>query len=281
MRPCRIGVCRGSVAPTATFAGLSAAQRGVNPANVRGSLDKQAPTVTPFGALPRTEQTAEENGDVAYQGGPVLHTASPYLILLGSLGGVDRTEQADFISSIDEVAADTQEQGDTYGVGRQYYDSAGYADAGQTFSPAQAILDQQPSRPNKAKCIVPEHFTACVTDAQVQAEITRLIETRALPTDGPTTESEFPATPRSTLSSSPSRRTSAKRRASALRRRRPKGSTAPTTPNTRSARRTCSTRWCRLVSSHSTRRRGARRTTPPTRPFRPPTKTTPTTSSTT
>ncbi len=167
-------------------------QRGVNPAAVRGSLDRR-PGSTPLVASPLTEPDSDAKGDVAYHGGPVLHSSSPYLIFWDPSKSLTARNKQVLKQYLTDVAADTKESGDTFGVGRQYYDADGFADASQTFSAAQAIVDEQPyPAENTHDCTEPGSFTACVTDAQVQEEISRLIKTDKLPTDGATSESEFP-----------------------------------------------------------------------------------------
>ncbi len=84
-----------------------------------------------------------------------------------------------------DVAADSGETGDTYGVARQYFDSTGFADAGQKFSAAtQAISDTEAQPEPTSSCPVPNGYgyTACVTDAEIESELTRLIAAGGLPT---------------------------------------------------------------------------------------------------
>ncbi|MGO9957462.1 MAG: PKD domain-containing protein [Solirubrobacteraceae bacterium] len=180
--------------PDGQFFGIML-QRGVSPAKLAGSLDRQAPLSSPFSPLrPQTEPTTDANGDVEYNGGPVLHTTSPYLVFWDPSGALTTKNRQVLEQYLTDVATDTAETGDTYGVGRQYYDSAGYADAGQTFSAAtQAIVDTRPYPGEPGDCVEPAGFTACVDDGQVQAELTRLIAADQLPTDGASSESEFPA----------------------------------------------------------------------------------------
>jgi chitodextrinase len=161
---------------------------GVDPASVPGSLDRGTAGSARESSRsllgPDTEPSGDANGNVLYGGGAVLHTSSPYLIFWDPSGGVTTGNKQLLEQYLTDVAADTQES-DTFGVGRQYYDSAGYADAGMTFSAAsQAILDTQPYPTKESDCPEPAGFTACVDDDQVLTELNRLIAADHLPTDG-------------------------------------------------------------------------------------------------
>ncbi len=170
-------------------------QRGIDPAAVPGSLDRSLPSASRMSTAGQSKPAPNAGGDVAYNGGPVLHTSSPYLIFWDPSGlGITATSRQLLERYLTDVAAASGETTDTYGVARQYYDAAGYADAGQTFSaPSQAIADVD-SYPSPDNDCVPAGtpFTACVTDAQVQTELHHLIGADRLPTDGPAGAAEFP-----------------------------------------------------------------------------------------
>ncbi len=132
--------------------------------------------------------------NVSYQGGPVLHTTRPYVIYWDPSGsGITARSEQVINQYLTDVAADTNETEDTYGVGRQYYDSVGIADAGQTFSSSsQAFIDSD-AYPTTNNCPAETGYTNCITDAQLQSELSSFVGAHGLPTDGPATELEFPA----------------------------------------------------------------------------------------
>ncbi len=147
------------------------------------------------GAAPRAPFLAPPAGwNVSYQGGPVLHTVKPYVIYWDPSGtGITARSEQVIDQYLTDVAADGGETDDTYGVGRQYYDSAGIADAGQAFSASsQAFVDTDPY-PTLQNCPPQTGYTSCITDAQLRAELSAFISAQGLPTDGPSTESELPA----------------------------------------------------------------------------------------
>jgi hypothetical protein len=74
-----------------------------------------------------------------------------------------------------DVAADSGATNNVYGVLAQYTDSVGAAGYRQTFGRGQVIQDSHAYPANKGGCPLGSGVTACVTDAQIQAEITRLI----------------------------------------------------------------------------------------------------------
>ena len=76
-----------------------------------------------------------------------------------------------------DVAADSGKASNVFGVLRQYYDRAGFADYRQRFDPArQVIVDPQPY-PARDAAVCPDiagAYPRCISDAQIQAELGRL-----------------------------------------------------------------------------------------------------------
>lgn|GEM_PF-6905931 len=131
----------------------------------------------------RSRTTQVDTGAMVYQGGPVLHTSDPYLVFWGPGGAIPSSSESLLERYLSDVAA-AGFGADVYGVTRQYYDGNGFADARQRFSAAaQAIKDTEayPTR-DSGNCPAPAGYTACVTDIQIQNELTRLIAARHLPT---------------------------------------------------------------------------------------------------
>ncbi len=154
---------------------------GVNPAAVPGAQNGAV-----LAAARSLERPQDASQDVSYNGGGVLHTVRPYLVFWDPSGRLASSPAGLLLQRyLTDVAADSNEAGDTYGVGRQYYDKTGFADAGQTFSTAtQAISDTDPyPLPAAPGCSTDAPtYSSCVTDGQIQNELQQLIADRGLPT---------------------------------------------------------------------------------------------------
>lgn len=127
-------------------------------------------------------------GNLSYGGGPVLHSSAPYLVFWTPAGeSIPASPQRLVKRFLVDTAAESGKSSNAFGVLRQYHDTGGYADYRQTFNPArQVIVDTQPYPANDpAKCpAVSQSYPTCIGDAQIQAELNRLITTRHLPADG-------------------------------------------------------------------------------------------------
>jgi hypothetical protein len=138
------------------------------------------------GAAPRT--IAVPAGDLGYQGGPVLHSSAPYLVFWTPNGERIPVSARHLLARyLADVAADSGRSNSVYGVLRQYYDRAGFADYRQTFNAArQVIVDRQPYPPRDAATCpdVAAAYPTCISDGQVQAELHRLIAAKHLRTAG-------------------------------------------------------------------------------------------------
>ncbi len=156
---------------------------GVSPASIPGSI-----------AARRGVNALSSNGNMDYNGGPVVHSMSPYLIFWVPSGEtLSTTTQTLITRYFTDTAHDSGLATNIYGVLRQYTDSTGVADYQQTFSAgSQAILDTQ-AYPTTGRCTSTSgSYPTCLTDTQIQTEISRLITADALPTDG-TNSSQLPA----------------------------------------------------------------------------------------
>jgi PKD repeat protein len=131
----------------------------------------QAPTAAP------------DEGALDYHGGPVLHSSAPYLIFW-TPPGENLSPHSETLMGryLTDVAADSGRAPDVYGVGRQFTDSQGFADYRQTFDPAsQEVVDNQPFPATGGCANTAPTYPTCLTDAQLQAEISRLMGADALP----------------------------------------------------------------------------------------------------
>ncbi|HLY49235.1 MAG TPA: hypothetical protein VKR21_08565 [Solirubrobacteraceae bacterium] len=120
---------------------------------------------------------ASAGGVLLYHGGPVLHSEAPYLIYWTPAGhSIPSSNQTVLNQYLSDVAIDSGGTDNVYAVLTQYSDTSGAASYSQTFGSSQVIQDTHayPAN-NKGGCPLATGITACVTDGQLQAEITRLI----------------------------------------------------------------------------------------------------------
>jgi hypothetical protein len=135
-------------------------------------------------------------GVLAYGGGPVVHSSRPYVVFWAPSG---ESIPADTESLVErffvDAAADSGKSSNVFGVLRQYYDRAGFADYRQTFDPQrQVIIDTQPYPARDTLCPdVGATYPTCITDLQIQAELQRLITADRLPTAGRASSHELSA----------------------------------------------------------------------------------------
>ena len=175
---------------------------GVDPALTEGSTIEpgRIAHVRRPQAIPADDTcTTPDDGNVCWQGGPVLHTIDPYLIFWqpDAANVVDDTSIGLLRQYLTDVAADTSETGDTYGVARQYFDSSGFADQRQTFDGCDAGFIDRDAYPDG--CVAEYPFSACITDDEIQSELATFIAAHDLPTGtGPGAPLYFVITPEAT-----------------------------------------------------------------------------------
>ncbi len=166
------------------FLGVSP-HSGINGAQLPGAVAKHE-------LLPRTASAA--SGQLDDHGGPVVHSSAPYLIFWTPPGqSVPATTTSLFGRYFADVAA---AGAGVNAVGRQYTDASGFAGAAQTFSTAsQTLSDTQPypARDTTGCPDVSTRYPICLTDTQLQSELTRELSSARLPDDGPAGESSLPA----------------------------------------------------------------------------------------
>ena len=130
---------------------------------------------------------------LTYHSGPVVHSSTPYLIFWTPSGETLPSGGAALLEQqFTDIAAGSGESSNVFGVDRQYTDSGGFADYAQRFSSSsQAIVDTRGYPPlDKTNCKGTSEPT-CLTDAQVESELQRLIDADGLPADGPRSASEL------------------------------------------------------------------------------------------
>lgn len=158
--------------PGGRSAGLQL-RAGVNPASVSGSKIRPAVAVPQRGL-----QAFADDGTVQYHHGPVLHAAAPYLVFWDPTGSAIAVGSRDVLERyLTDVAADSGLADDTASVVRQYYDTSGFAGVDHGFSSASQVISDTHAFPSldSSNCNVPGGYANCVTDAQIQAELARLI----------------------------------------------------------------------------------------------------------
>jgi hypothetical protein len=127
-------------------------------------------------------------GSLSWQDGPVLHSSAPYLVFWTPAGeSIPASSRSLMKRFFADAAADSGKSSNVFGVLRQYHDRTGFADYRQSFNPArQAIVDTHayPTRDTTNCPRVSSAYPTCITDAQLQAELQRLIAADRLRTAG-------------------------------------------------------------------------------------------------
>jgi PKD repeat protein len=160
--------------------------RGVKPTALPGSV--AAATVA---RRPALAAQASSSAFLQYQGGPVMHSSAPYLIFWGpSNDPIPPGWQSLMAQYFTDTTKDSGTASNVYAVGRQYTDGSGFADYRKTFTASsQVITDTNAFPATDSAC---SGKASCVSDAQIQSEISSLIAARNLPTDGPKTATQLP-----------------------------------------------------------------------------------------
>lgn len=115
-----------------------------------------------------------------------MHSSAPHLIFWTPSGeNIPAGSQSLMERYLGDLAADSGRATNVFGVARQYTDSTGFADYRQTFKSAgQVLVDSQPY-PSQDMTNCPDvaaTYPKCITDAQLQTELSRLIAAQSLPT---------------------------------------------------------------------------------------------------
>jgi PKD domain len=130
-----------------------------------------------FGVQPRFAPGAETEEPLQYNGGPVLHSSDAYVIYWDPA----ETYRFDWKRLIDkyfqDVGAASGQLGNVFAVNAQYTDSTGRAANQSTYRGSYTTTDPYPTSEN---CTEPAAL-ACLTDAQVRAELQKVIASGALP----------------------------------------------------------------------------------------------------
>lgn len=127
---------------------------------------------------------SSSTGVLLYHNGPVLHSETAYLIYwepTGTTHVVSPSSQTVLNQYLTDASKDSGGTDNVFGVLSQYTDTTRSGAAYQQATP-QVITDSTAYPSQSSSCSLAPGMTACVTDAQIQAEIARLISTQNLPT---------------------------------------------------------------------------------------------------
>ena len=119
-----------------------------------------------------------------YGGGPVLHSNRTHVVFWAPTGS-DLTYESGYEQLVErfltQVAADSHHATNVYGLSGQYADSTGPAAYDSSYE--GAVLDSDPLPLNQ--CVEPPvtgpGWTTCLTDAQLQSELERVVSADHLP----------------------------------------------------------------------------------------------------
>ena len=165
-------VCSGVLAATATPA-AAIPTPGVSPPHA---------ILGPYPARAAAHADSVTSGNLLYHGGPVMHQSKSYAIYWVPAGwsivpGYRSTINAYFTSA----SRDSGGSQNVYSTLTQYYDGGGRISYSQTFGGSTTATDPFP----RNGCPPYDGLAACVTDAQVLAEIRRVMTAKTW-TGGPT-----------------------------------------------------------------------------------------------
>lgn len=145
----------------------------------------------PTGGHVRGQPLAHSAANLAYGGGPVLHTNRTHVIFwtpAGSGLGYDHGYQNLVEGFLANVAADSHRPTNVYGLSGQYRDSTGPAAYASTYGGAVTATDPLPANgctePLPPPLGTGPGWSVCLTDAQLQAEIAHVVGAAGLPRTG-------------------------------------------------------------------------------------------------
>lgn len=155
----------------------------------RGRLWGVVPDVNGTGVSPQMARahagTASDEGNLPYDGGPVLHSNRTHVIFWQPQGSgltFEAGYQALVGTFLADVAADSHSPNNVYGLTGQYRDGLGPAVYSSRY--AGGVLDTDPLPPSR--CAEPPvtgpGWTVCLTDEQLQTEIEHVVAADHLPT---------------------------------------------------------------------------------------------------
>jgi hypothetical protein len=129
-------------------------------------------------------QSAAHEADLPYEGGPVLHSNRTHVIFWEPTGSGLAFEPG-YESLIEtfliDVAADSHQATNVYGLSGQYTDSTGPAAYDSTYGGSVDATDPLPASGCSEPAATGPGWGVCLTDAQLEAEIEHVISANQLP----------------------------------------------------------------------------------------------------
>jgi PKD repeat protein len=125
---------------------------------------------------PQVGRAARRSANLSYWGGPVMHSDANYAIYWNPGGYSYSPNYATLVNNFfTNVAAASGASSNVYSVATQYSDSSGSVTYGASFSGSMVDTDPYPASGCNASPV-------CITDAQLQTEISHVISAQNLPT---------------------------------------------------------------------------------------------------
>lgn len=127
---------------------------------------------------------AEPSGEppLIYHGGPVMHEQTAYAIFWIPSGySLPAGYGAAIESYFENVAADSRRSTNVYSVATQYTDGSGHATYIDSYGGAVTDTTAYPTSGTCAPYSGVESFTACITDAKLEAEVESVVNAQGWP----------------------------------------------------------------------------------------------------
>lgn len=147
--------------------------------NPRGKLLGVVPRQAPGQSLSqlRAAQRAASFGDLSYHGGLVMRTNRTYALFWQSSAAPPSQQfSATYVGLINrflaDVAADSFKRSNRYSANNQYYDRSGHITYNSTYG---GLLGDTQPYPTQTCADPTRPLNPCLTDSQVQAELTRFL----------------------------------------------------------------------------------------------------------
>jgi hypothetical protein len=155
---------------------------GVDPTALAGVTRSSSASTEKSGAASRTAEV--QGGNLKYEGGPVMHSTRAHVIYWDPNGEFTSTSKELVKSFFSSVEHDSGLATNVFAIAGQYTDSSGNAAYSSTYAGASEDKSAYPA----SGCTVPTKeadsgppYTKCITDSQLQNQLTRYISENSLP----------------------------------------------------------------------------------------------------